>query len=113
MLVLLRPQGRRLALRLLHASPQSNNLVGPPDPTSHIRPVIYDDVAPPQPPSLLRHPYSLTEFDLEPSGRTSETELLWKMQRQQLDDFNQNFWLDVRVHPSSELHTLLTFDTSF
>lgn len=69
-------------------------LVGPPDPISHIRPVIYEDAIPHQPqppPSVLRHPYSLREFD---SGQIAPEEQLWKLQRQQLDDFVQHFWFD-------------------
>jgi hypothetical protein len=38
----------------------------------------------------LRHPYSLNEF-----GDDSDTlEYQWKLQRQQLDAFNDNFWRD-------------------
>ncbi len=81
--------------RLFHTSVPSRHLVGPPDPTSHLRPVIYDDVPPPPPPSLLKHPYSLAEFDPEPPLGTGAYDLQWKLQRQQLDDLDQNFWLDV------------------
>ena len=65
------------------------DLVGPPDPVSNLRPVIYDD-APPLPPSEVRHPYSLREF----KGDTREYQ--WKIQRQELDAFNHAFWTDVR-----------------
>jgi len=71
--------------------------VGPPDPISHLRPVIYNDVPKPPPPSLRHHPYSLSEFDPESERNQSPHELHWKLQRQQLDDLNQNFWLDVRL----------------
>lgn len=84
------------SIRLLHASVQSCNLIGPPDPISHIRPIIYDDSPLPHPPTLLHHPYSLSEFLPGFPGRTATCELQWKLQRQQLDDFNHNFWIDVR-----------------
>ncbi|KAI0780885.1 hypothetical protein BD413DRAFT_659999 [Trametes elegans] len=73
--------------RAFHASLSRSHLVGPPDPISHIRPVIYDD-APPPPRPGARHPYSLREF----TGDTREYQ--WKMQRQELDAFNHNFWLE-------------------
>ncbi|PBK96917.1 hypothetical protein ARMGADRAFT_989158 [Armillaria gallica] len=83
--------------RLFHSSVPSRHLVGPPDPISHLRPVIYDDVPPPPPPSLLKHPYSLAEFDPEPPLGTGAYDLQWKLQRQQLDDLDQNFWLDSNI----------------
>ncbi|KAI0362164.1 hypothetical protein OH77DRAFT_1466569 [Trametes cingulata] len=73
--------------RAFHASLSRRHLVGPPDPVSHLRPVIYDD-APPPPKPRVRHPYSLREF----TGDTREYQ--WKMQRQELDAFNHAFWLD-------------------
>ncbi|EEB96229.1 hypothetical protein MPER_04667 [Moniliophthora perniciosa FA553] len=84
--------------RLLHASSRlSRDLIGPPDQISNIRPIIYDDVPSPPPPSLLYHPYSLAEFDPEPSNNESANELQWKLQRKQLDDLNHNFWLDSNL----------------
>ena len=77
-----------LHARKLHATIVRRDLVGPPDPVSHLRPVIYDD-APPPPPQV-RHPYSLREF----TGDTREYQ--WKMQRQELDTFNHAFWKEVR-----------------
>ncbi|KAI0374940.1 hypothetical protein BV20DRAFT_935221 [Pilatotrama ljubarskyi] len=77
----------RQGLRAFHTSISRSHLVGPPDPVSHLRPVIYDD-APPPPAPRVRHPYSLTEF----TGDTREYQ--WKMQRQDLDAFNHAFWLD-------------------
>ncbi|KAM5532051.1 hypothetical protein V8D89_014302 [Ganoderma adspersum] len=71
-------------VRAFHASVARQHLVGPPDPVSHLRPVIYDD-APPPPPQT-RHPYSLKEF----TGDTREYQ--WKMQRQELDAYNHQFW---------------------
>ena len=66
--------------RSLHASLVRRDLVGPPDPVSHLRPIIYDDAPPP--PAQVRHPYSLREF----TGDTREYQ--WKMQRQELDALN-------------------------
>ncbi|KAI0636925.1 hypothetical protein C8Q77DRAFT_1154813 [Trametes polyzona] len=75
------------SIRYFHASLSRRHLVGPPDPISHLRPVIYDDAPPPAAPRV-RHPYSLKEF----TGNTREYQ--WKMQRQELDAFNHAFWLD-------------------
>ncbi|CAL1704551.1 unnamed protein product [Somion occarium] len=74
-------------LRQFHASCCRLDIVGPPDPISHLRPIVYDD-APLPPPSDVRHPYSLREF----TGDTREYH--WKMQRQQLDAYNHSFWTD-------------------
>lgn len=67
--------------------------VGPPDPISHIRPVIYprpnhkdDDLQ-----AAKRHPYSLHEF----TGETVTYQ--WRLQNQDIDDFSHTFWLDVRT----------------
>ncbi|KAH9079552.1 hypothetical protein EDB83DRAFT_2503988 [Lactarius deliciosus] len=62
-----RPRPPRLTLRSLrplHSSARICDYVAPPDPISNIRPILYDD------------PVS------------------WKLQRQQLDAFNDNFWRD-------------------
>lgn len=75
--------------RSLHTSQVARHHVGPPDPVSNLRPVVYDDALPPAPDA--RHPYSLDEF----SGDVREYQ--WKMQRQELDAYNQAFWTDVRV----------------
>ncbi len=89
--------------RCFHASLARLHLVGPPDPVSHLRPVIYDD-APPPPPPHVRHPYSLREF----TGDTREYQ--WKMLRQEIDAFNHNFWKEVRTRPRVFIRrpTLLT-----
>ena len=76
--------------RAFHLTIPRNDLVGPPDPISNLRPVVYDD-APPPPPSAVRHPYSLKEF----TGDTREYQ--WKILRQELDAYNYAFWTDVRV----------------
>ncbi|RDX56729.1 hypothetical protein OH76DRAFT_1336418 [Lentinus brumalis] len=79
------PSRQPIHARCFHASLARLHLVGPPDPISHLRPVIYDD-APPPPPPHVRHPYSLREF----TGDTREYQ--WKMLRQEIDAFNHNFW---------------------
>ena len=79
----LRPQ-----VRHLHASLVRRHLVGPSDPISNLRPVIYDDAVPERRTDVT-HPYSLREF----GGDTREYQ--WKMQRQQLDAYNHAFWTDV------------------
>ena len=79
----LRPQ-----VRHLHASLVRNHLVGPSDPISNLRPVIYDDAVP-EHRTDVTHPYSLREF----GGDTREYQ--WKMQRQQLDAYNHVFWTEV------------------
>lgn len=91
---LLRTKGPPLT-RLLHTSSARCNRVAPPHPISHMRPIIYDDAPLPSPPTLLRHPYSLTEFQ-DAQSRPVDLELQFKLQRQQLDNFHQDFWLDVR-----------------
>ncbi|KIM49091.1 hypothetical protein M413DRAFT_21380 [Hebeloma cylindrosporum] len=70
------------------------DLVAPPDPVSHMRPVIYDN-----PPSTLhvpylRHPYSLSEFKDGNTSVLGNYELQFRLLRQQLDSLHQNFWLD-------------------
>ncbi|KAF9075249.1 hypothetical protein BDP27DRAFT_1380854 [Rhodocollybia butyracea] len=85
---------RPCSTRLFHASAVKRHLVGPPDPVSHLRPVIYDDATPPPPPAFLNHPYSLQEFNAESTKNINTYEMQWKLQRQQLDDLSQNFWLD-------------------
>lgn len=93
--------------RLFQSSAIRRDLIGPPDPVSHLRPVIYDD-APPLPPSEVRHPYSLREF------KGDVREYQWKIQRQELDAYNQAFWTDVRLlrfHDTK--HTFLNTEARF
>ncbi|KAJ7273734.1 hypothetical protein B0H12DRAFT_508682 [Mycena haematopus] len=80
----------RLCARCLHSSRPLCDRVGPPHPISNMRPMIYDDDAPAST-SRAYHPYSLHEFDPEP---TSPYKLQWKLQRQQLDEFHHSFWLE-------------------
>jgi len=77
--------------RLLHTSTRAcTEFIGPPDPVSNLRPVLYTN-PPPEPAPTLRHPYSLGEF----SGGAQDDDLQWRLQRQQLDAFNHSFWTDV------------------
>lgn len=86
-----------------HASATANDMVAPPDPVSHMRPIIYDDPPAPQPEgAYVRHPYSLSEFQAvagRDGGMTlGDNELQFKLMRQQLDALHQNFWLDVGLY---------------
>lgn len=83
-------------IQRLHTSAVRSDRVAPPHPISHIRPIIYDDAPAASPPTLLRHPYSLHEFQ-DASDRPVNLELQFRLQRQQLDAFHQNFWLDVSI----------------
>jgi hypothetical protein len=90
---------RRMA-RAFHSSTTRNDMVAPPDPVSHMRPVIYDNHVLPVPASNVRHPYSLTEFKVDKGSDAAESgdlELQFRIMRQQLDALHQNFWLDVRT----------------
>lgn len=89
---------RALALsRSLHASSVSRHLVGPNDPVSHLRPIIYTDTPAPhsrgQLESHVNHPYSLHEFtDVQ---HDHALQLQYNLAREQLDAFNHNYWTDV------------------
>lgn len=92
-------------LRLLHTSTRSCNFIGPPDPVSNLRPVLYAKPSS-SPPSRVRHPYSLREF----TGMQQDNGLQWRIHRQQLDAFNHNFWTDVsRPLVNSENLALIIF----
>ncbi len=82
-------------LRGLHSSASLWHLVGPPNPISHIRPIIYDDVPPPPPPSRLQHPYSLAEFDPAPPAGSTVHDIQWRLQRHEIDKLDESFWHDV------------------
>jgi hypothetical protein len=85
------------ARRGLHSQPRpgtGRQLVGPPDPISHLRPVIYDDPSLSIQPKQLNHPYSLAEFSNQECS-FEDLELLYKLQSQHLDAFNHQFWFDV------------------
>ncbi|KAJ6630854.1 hypothetical protein B0H10DRAFT_1774443 [Mycena sp. CBHHK59/15] len=87
------PPLRPLCARVLHASQHLADRVGPPHPISNMRPMIYDDETPPSTPRAY-HPYSLHEFHPEP---TNPYQLQWKLQREQLDEFHQTFWLESNI----------------
>ncbi|KAF8136730.1 hypothetical protein EV363DRAFT_1545461 [Boletus edulis] len=85
--------------RSLHVSRTSRHLVGPNDPISNLRPIIYTDTPTPptshsraQSESHRPHPYSLHEFTDVPHDHTLE--LQYKLAREQLDAFNHNYWTD-------------------
>ena len=77
--------------RGIHSSLPRLLLVGRPDPISNLRPVVYDDPLPSSRDSRT-HPYSLTEVT-----NVDPLEYQLRMERQQLDAFNQAFWTDVRT----------------
>ncbi|RXW20888.1 hypothetical protein EST38_g4969 [Candolleomyces aberdarensis] len=72
-----------------------------------MRPIIYDDAPAPSPPTLLRHPYSLTEFQ-DAQSRPVDLEIQFKLQRQQLDNFHQDFWLDNNIRYYAAKETALS-----
>ncbi|KAI0283042.1 hypothetical protein BGY98DRAFT_911899 [Russula aff. rugulosa BPL654] len=91
---LLRPTSLALRpLRLFHSSVPTANYVGPPDPMSNIRPVLYDDLSSTTAESS-KHPYSLDEFH---NDSEDTLEYQWKLQQQQLDAFNDAFWRDTNT----------------
>jgi len=84
-------------LRSFHGSTSRRDLVAPPHPVSHMRPVLYEEPPSKLPAQYLRHPYSLSEFktELNDTASASDHELQFKLLRQQLDSLHQAFWLDV------------------
>lgn len=95
--------------RIIHTKPTSKRceLVGPPDPVSHLRPVIYDEPHVSIEPKRLPHPYSLSEFNSAESP-SEDLELQYKLQRQQLDAFNHQFWLEVHSFHYHNISSLTT-----
>ncbi|KAF8201847.1 hypothetical protein BJ912DRAFT_921278 [Pholiota molesta] len=96
-----------------HASATANDMVAPPDPVSHMRPIIYDDPPAPQPEgAYVRHPYSLSEFQTvagrDGSMTLGDNELQFKLMRQQLDALHQNFWLDSNTRFYSAKQSVLS-----
>jgi apoptogenic protein 1 len=84
------------ATRRIHASPSVRNFIGPPDPVSNLRPMIYDDDIPSTSSIGTTHPYSLSEFKPDVAAEErEEMEYQYKSERQQLDNFNHRFWTDV------------------
>lgn len=102
----------RARARSLHVSSPSRHLVGPNDPVSNLRPIIYTDTphSQAQRESHVNHPYSLNEFADVPHDHTLE--LQYKLAREQLDAFNHNYWSDVcrvasdRIRFTSALTTI-------
>ena len=84
-------------VRNFHGSKPRYDLVAPPHPVSHFRPIIYGDVSSQPPPTYLRHPYSLSEFTTGTGTTLGDHELQFLLQRQQLDTFHHSFWLEVSV----------------
>ncbi|KZV86548.1 hypothetical protein EXIGLDRAFT_578401, partial [Exidia glandulosa HHB12029] len=80
---------------------QLHDLVGPPDPVSNLRKVVYDRVEE----SKTPHPYSVNEFPpntnlTDPDGAQARLDLEWNIARGRLDSFNHHFWADnnARFH---------------
>ncbi|KAH8833642.1 hypothetical protein DL96DRAFT_1490658, partial [Flagelloscypha sp. PMI_526] len=80
--------------RILTQSTQHK--IGPPDPISHMRPIIYaDDPAPPAR-RIHGHPYSVSEFpDPETRRDVGHWEFHYKMQRRALDELHKHFWTEA------------------
>jgi hypothetical protein len=102
---------RALALaRSLHVSSASRHLVGPNDPLSNLRPIVYTDTPSPTPSTLeshASHPYSLHEFtDSAPHDHTLE--LQHTLAREQLDAFNHNYWTDSNTRFETAKQSVLT-----
>lgn len=79
-------------LRPLH------DLVGPPDPVSNLRRVVYDRAEQAQ----TLHPYSVNEFPADsnltdPDNARVRLDLEWNIARGRLDAFHHSFWADVCV----------------
>lgn len=81
------------SLRLFHSTARVKYLVGPPDPISNIRPVIYHQEDPLSSTSYgekVQHPYSLKEFTQVESAHDYQVNL----QKAQLDAFDHAFWIN-------------------
>ena len=83
--------------RAFHISICRRDLIAPPHPISHIRPILYEGAPSHSPAPHLRHPYSLSEFKTGAIDDCDDYELQYKLLRQQLDSFHHSFWLDVRT----------------
>jgi len=94
--------------RALHVSQSRHDLVAPPDPVSHMRPILYDNPPSQLPAQYLRHPYSLSEFKTESSDNRCDHELQFKLLRQQLDSLHQDFWLDSNTRFYSAKEVILS-----
>ncbi|KAI6045771.1 hypothetical protein EDC04DRAFT_3031672 [Pisolithus marmoratus] len=84
-------------IRTLHVSARRQHLVGPNDPISNLRPIIYTDIQTPPKPgpeSKINHPYSLQEFSDASLSNDHALELQFKLKREQLDALNHNYWTE-------------------
>ncbi|PFH54312.1 hypothetical protein AMATHDRAFT_135664 [Amanita thiersii Skay4041] len=101
---------RLISQRRIHVQPprsRRRDLIGPPHPITHLRPVIYD-VPPTLPQSTqVNHPYSLTEFTNASEGSHGDLELQYKLQLHQLDAFNHQFWLDSNTRFEAAKNAIL------
>lgn len=109
----------------LRTTSVAHKLIGPPDPISNLRPVIYDEDVPAAlaqavkteagvedggkrtkeetymlpavqiPKTSPTHPYLLDEFDGDP------VDYQWRTERKRIDAFNHTFWTDVSLLCSS------------
>ncbi|KIJ69003.1 hypothetical protein HYDPIDRAFT_105565 [Hydnomerulius pinastri MD-312] len=99
--------------RSLHASSKSRHLVGPNDPVSNLRPIIYTDTPAPvashsqgRKESNIYHPYSLREFTDVPHDHALE--LRYKLAREQLDALNHNYWLESNTRFEAAKESVLS-----
>lgn len=92
--------------RAFSTSTPSRDLVGPPDPVSNLRPVIYDELPMPQAKpgqntsralAHRPHPYSLNEFTSTARETTRDDYGAYqlRMKQQELDAFNHAYWTEV------------------
>ncbi|KAH7889217.1 hypothetical protein F5I97DRAFT_485807 [Phlebopus sp. FC_14] len=101
-----RPLCNRTLARLrrsLHVSGPSRHLVGPNDPVSNLRPIIYTDLPTslaPHPTTgsakepTIYHPYSLGEFAHTNVAQDHALELRFKLARERLDALNHHYWAE-------------------
>ncbi|KAH7107509.1 hypothetical protein BKA62DRAFT_683592 [Auriculariales sp. MPI-PUGE-AT-0066] len=80
---------------------QLHDLVGPPDPVSNLRKVVYDREAQ----TKTLHPYSVNEFPADsnltsPDAARVRLDLEWNIARGRMDAFHHSFWADnnLRFH---------------
>ncbi|KIY43429.1 hypothetical protein FISHEDRAFT_67937 [Fistulina hepatica ATCC 64428] len=83
--------------RRFHLTSRRFDLIGPPDPISNLRPIIYEDDASAPQPAHTPHPYSLHEFHEPPETPFTAADLQWRLARRELDDFCQDFWFDSNL----------------
>ncbi|KAF8654107.1 hypothetical protein AX16_003640 [Volvariella volvacea WC 439] len=98
-----------VSCRPLHSTAVSRKLVGPIDPVSNLRPVIYDNVPASERSKRRAHPYSLTEFTLQSyEAVAGENELQLKLQQEQLDALDQQFWVDSNTRFEAAKEAILS-----